>query len=188
MVTRVRLIVAAVVLVGVVDLARALAPGEAPIAKLEAMEDAGDAADIARARVSVTDAAGERACVLRGGRHSCGAKGWQYVGDKEMKIAGKRERCVWAHPIAGATTSIHYPSVVSSEGAPRAIAFGLADKVSRKGGPVDVDVTFGGETTRHVHPARRGWTRFSLGEGSGPLTLAISAEKTGQRHFCFRIE
>lgn len=187
MVTRAWHIVAAIALVGAVDLARSLVPTPAPVVGPGAAA-ALDPLDVAGATVLVEDADGARACVLRQGRHRCGAKGWQYVGPRELKVGGARAECVWAHPLDGATIVVRYPQVSSSAGSPRSLAFGIADRVSRKGGPVDVDVTFAGETIHHVHPRRAGWSRVTLPEGAGPLTLAISAEKVGQRHLCYRFE
>ncbi len=186
--TRTQMWVAGIVVLAGVDMARAALPSRPPEVSSDAFAALLDPLDPMAARVTVTDADGERACARREDRHQCGPKGWQYVGSKTMKVAGKREACVWAHPLGGTMTQVTYPSVRSTKREPLEVRFGLADRVSRKGGPVDVEVVFSGKTTSHTHTPHRGWSRVALGEGSGPLSIRISAEKVGQRHFCFRID
>lgn len=180
-------VVGLVALAGV-DVARSAWPTRPPEMTPDAFAALRDPLDPMAALVTVTDADGERACARREDRHQCGPKGWQYVGRKKMKVAGKRKTCIWAHPLDGATTRVTYPSVRSTKDAPLTLRFGLADRVSRKGGPVEVEVAFAGETTTHTHAPHRGWSRVALGEGSGPLRIAISADEVGQRHFCFRFD
>ncbi|MFU8806891.1 MAG: hypothetical protein ACNA8W_23995, partial [Bradymonadaceae bacterium] len=82
--------------------------------------DARQIPHIASARVVLRDEDGAiTPCApYRNGRFQCGEARWRYVGPRTVRIGGKDEDCIWAHPIDKATIVITYPMtpVTTSDG------------------------------------------------------------------------
>lgn len=140
------------------------------------------------ATVTVTRGSKTTTCRRTGASHACGKAGWQAVEERTLTIGGKKETCVWAHPLDGAVLTVTLPHVSSTEDDPARLSTAIIDKVAMRGAPVKVDVTFADATLTHTHAARRrGFQSVELPPGDGPLRLAISAKNVGQRHFCFEV-
>lgn len=124
-------------------------------------------------------------------KHQCDSPGWAYVGTKtDMQVQGKRTRCIWAHPIKGATTHIRYPKLEASTSKPNArkARFALDDRaITKDGAPVKITWSLDQEGGEHVHPNQQGWSEITLPADAGALQLSISAADVGRRHFCFEL-
>lgn len=128
-------------------------------------------------------------CPLRGGRHQCTSASWAYVGPRDdVRVAGKKSACVWAHPLPDETIQITYPAVTLSAEQALLLSTAIDDRaISGRGARVTARVS--SPPLTHTTPDARGWhTQRIQGPRSGPLTLEISAPKTGRRHFCYRLE
>ena len=107
-----------------------------------------------------------------------------------MQIQGERTRCIWAHPIKGATTHIRYPKLEASTAKPsaRRARFALDDRaITKDGGPVKITWSLGQEGGEQLHPNKQGWSEIALPASAGALQLSISAADVGRRHFCFEL-
>ncbi|MBA2663740.1 MAG: hypothetical protein H0U74_15745 [Bradymonadaceae bacterium] len=131
----------------------------------------------------------EKPCsTYRNGRFQCRKPGWSYVGQAKVRVAGKSESCIWAHPLQDATIIVAYPSTQPTEGRKLVLETALTDGSVGGGHPVDVRVSFGTKNITHVHPDRKGWTRKTIprSDDAAALTVEVSAAHTGRRHFCYR--
>ena len=124
------------------------------------------------------------------GRFDCGDAGWMYVGSTEQVVGGRKERCVWAHPLPrGRRIEITYPP--TAQGAPLQLQTALSDRaVSGRGAPVMVEVRWGPLRRTIRHDDARGWrtTELAAPPAPAPLTLIVRADRTGRRHFCYKLE
>ncbi|MFB6263222.1 MAG: hypothetical protein ABEL76_06290 [Bradymonadaceae bacterium] len=120
----------------------------------------------------------------------CGEPSWAYVGPSSIQVDGTQTDCVWAHPLDGRTIFVDFGRIRPASDGRYVLRTALDDRSIGDGGPVETKVRIGGKTETHVHPDRSGWTSTRLPDAdrSRRLTLAISAERTGRRHFCFQLE
>lgn len=140
------------------------------------------------ARVSVEIDGETRTCPRVGpSRFACRQPGWAHVHRTDVRVRGNETPCIWSHPIENATTVIDFGRVSPTDGG-RRIETALDDNVAGEPGDVDVEITWGDQTLDHRHRSEKGWQRVSLPEADQPrpLTVAVSAERVGRRHFCFR--
>jgi hypothetical protein len=140
------------------------------------------------ARVSLETDGESRPCPRVGpARFACRKPGWAHVHRTDVRVRGNETSCIWSHPIENATTIIDFGRVAPTEDG-RRIETALDDRVAGEPGDVDVEITWGDRTIDHRHRSEKGWQRVSLPEADEPqrLTVAISAERVGRRHFCFR--
>jgi len=144
------------------------------------------APSIHRARVSVINGR-PRECRRSEDRYVCGEHSWEWVGPTTARVAGQEVTCTWAHPIDGKTLRVTYPSVL---GGPFELQFALRDRAVGGGPPVDVEVDWAGQTHRHRHADRRGFSSLRLPKSDEltSLEVRVSAPRVGRRHFCYRIE
>lgn len=130
-------------------------------------------------------------CPEADGKFQCDKPSWAYVGTKrDMTVAGKKETCTWAHPLAKRTLHITHAPLSLNAGETLLLETALDDRaVSGRGGAVDVAVLAGGEKiARHTQRDRRGWQTLEIkGPREGALVLEVSAKNTGRRHFCYRL-
>ena len=147
--------------------------------------------NLGQAEVSVGEGESARACgSWLFGRWQCGPHPWLYVGEGEIQVRGRPQRCIWAHPSDEGPLQILFRDVPLGD-----IVSGrhmLADVGVRNGVPGDVtfrvfvDDELLGERTQ---PQRQGLNtfRFSISDAAerGDVRFEVSAEVTAQRHFCF---
>ncbi|GEM_PF-5783436 len=130
-----------------------------------------------------------RSCTQVGiDRYRCSDKGWGFVGPNTLTISGRKETCVWAHPLKGATTLISYGSTDPAEFDDLHLWTALDDGVATAGGPVEITAHWGDARTDITHPAEPGWEKTPLNrpDAAASLELSVRAERVGQRHFCYR--
>lgn len=124
------------------------------------------------------------------GRWQCGPNPWNYVGAGEVRIRGRSQSCIWAHPSDEGPVNIEF----------RDIALGnlisgrhmLADVGVSNGTPGDIvmrvwiDDTLLGERTQTQRQGLNTF-RFPISDppDTGTVRFEISADVTAQRHFCF---
>jgi hypothetical protein len=122
-------------------------------------------------------------------RFRCSDAGWGFVGPNTLTVSGRKQRCIWAHPLRGATTIISYGDVDPASIEDLEIWTALDDGVAEAGGPVDVTVRWGGARSEIRHPPEQGWQKTSVKKPPAPATfeLRIRANRVGQRHFCYRL-
>ncbi len=122
-------------------------------------------------------------------RFQCDRPEWAFTGRHRAKVAGEFQSCIWSHPLEGRTTVIDYGRVSPApDDEVYVLQTALDDRVLDGPGAVDVDVRVGDRTISHRNPSDKGWHRLELPAFDEPtrLTLEISAETVGRRHFCYR--
>jgi hypothetical protein len=151
-----------------------------------------DAFDLAGADVFV-DVDGDRVpCpwVPAEQHHVCtGLPQWMKVGEESLTIAGKSERCIWAHPKTGATLVIDYGVVDVGKGVDVDVALSDVAADNRAGKGVEVDVAVGDAVGRVSVAGKRGFvrTRVAASVPEARLTLRLTTPNDGQRHLCYRV-
>jgi hypothetical protein len=129
-------------------------------------------------------------------RHLCeGLPEWMFVGEQEHQVGGRRERCVWAHPVTGGEVAVRWerPTLLSGLSLSLALTDAAAD--NRAGAAVKAELRLGGRPIGEVtrEPGRRGFAHKTFAVGSeaapaeGALELVLSTPDDGQRHTCFRL-
>jgi hypothetical protein len=122
-------------------------------------------------------------------RFRCSDAGWGFVGPNTLTVSGRKERCIWAHPLRGATTLVSYGEADPAAIEDLKIWTALDDGVAEAGGPVEVTVTWGEARTEIRHPPTQGWQRTTVNKPPAPASfeVRIRANQVGQRHFCYRL-
>lgn len=127
-------------------------------------------------------------CPKKDGEFQCDTPSWAHIGERDgLTIAGKKERCIWAHPIETRTTRIAYPPFIT-EGLLLEAAF-MDSVTTDRPSQVTALLTQGDtsqETTLSIR--KRGWTRLPLTASSTPtpLTLTLRASASGRHQLCYR--
>lgn len=158
-------------------------------------QGAGRRPTLAGAEVTVEptgDADGERrACTrLSLEQFRCADHGWATVEWRSVTIQGNGARCIWVHPLEKRRIVVDFGRVSPVDGDGRyTVEAALADHVATERGEVDLTIGLGDRTITHTHPNQKGWTRKKLPNLTNPerLTVGVSAERVGRRHFCFRL-
>ena len=143
------------------------------------------------ARISVIGPAGEeRRCgPFIFGRANCGEQPWEYVGVERLKVGGRTESCIWAHPIADSILRISFP-LPAAPGLLTGRA-GFADSAVGPGrqGEVSLRATVAGELVAELKRQRvQGFAtlRGELPERSSAGRILFDIEgSTAAAHFCF---
>ena len=146
---------------------------------------------LADARISVIgpDGAEQRCAPFVFGRANCGKQPWEYVGKEQVKVAGRNETCIWAHPLPNSVLRISFP-LPASPGLFTGRA-GFADSAVGQGrsGEVTIRVTVAGEPVAELKRERvSGFAtlRGTLPARSTAGRLLIDVEgSTAAAHFCF---
>jgi hypothetical protein len=146
---------------------------------------------LAEARISVIGPAGDeqRCAPVIFGRANCGKQPWEYVGVEKLKVAGRTESCIWAHPIAESILRISFP-LPAAPGLLTGRA-GFADSAVGPGreGEVSLRVTVAGEPVLELKRQRvQGFAtlRGELPERSSAGRILFDIEGgTAAAHFCF---
>lgn len=146
---------------------------------------------LADARISVIGPAGDehRCGPVIFGRANCGMQPWEYVGIEQLKVAGRTESCIWAHPIAKSILRISFP-LPAAPGLLTGRA-GFADSAVGPGreGAVSLRVTVAGEPVLELKRQRvQGFAtlRGELPERSSAGRILFDIEGgTAAAHFCF---
>lgn len=145
-----------------------------------------------RAEVTVADEDGADRCPRIGlDRFSCAPPSWADVRYRELSVGGSDERCIWVHPLENRTIRVDYGRLSPDLLADLELRTALADKVVGEPGAVRVELSVGDETESSDHPPdQKGWRTRELPGPDSPsrLAVAISAERVGRRHFCFRFD
>ena len=132
-----------------------------------------------------------------GGRDCPGQPSWMYVAKARLRIDGRDEVCVWAHPPRRGALRLRVPGAVTSTttGLPGrrvlTVRSALTDDAVRQtpdGATVATEITQAGRRIgRVVRSNRVGWVeRRVVLEPGEPFTLEVSAPKDGRRHHCLR--
>lgn len=122
----------------------------------------------------------------------CSPKRWNYLGPTIDKFNGGYIPCIWAHPVDGKALKVVFPGVLLG----RAISgnHGLTDGAvdgHPGGAPVSLEIAINGEVVKRLsRPQQKGWVGFRLDtprwEGKkASLSLSITTERAGGRHYCF---
>jgi len=146
---------------------------------------------LADARISVIGPAGDeqRCGPVIFGRANCGKQPWEYVGVEQVKVGGRTESCIWAHPIADSILRISFP-LPAAPGLLTGRA-GFADSAVGAGrtGEVSLRVTVAGELVAELKRERvQGFAtlRGELPERSSAGRILFDIEgSTAAAHFCF---
>jgi len=124
-------------------------------------------------------------------RFACAPPGWSHVRRRGVSIGGDKSSCIWSHPIEETRIVVDFgPVEARSNGRSYRVRTGLADGIADEPGAVEVDIRVGNRRLDHRHRPERGWQRTQPLEieGAAPLTVAVSAERVGRRHFCFDVD
>lgn len=147
---------------------------------------------LATATASTTRGDTTRPCKRVGQKLQCGAAGWAHVGPKQdMRVAGEKTTCIWAHPQDNITTRVEFPTYTLAADTSITLLTAFDDRaVSGKSASVDVKIDqHTGTPTTHKTVDKRGWQRHII---KGPLeqgiALDISTTNASRRHFCFKFE
>lgn len=147
---------------------------------------------LAAATASTTRGETTKPCKRAGQKLQCGAAGWAHVGPKQdMRVAGKKTTCIWAHPQDNLTTRVEFPTYTLAADQTVTLLTAIDDRAaSGQNASVRVNVdTHNGAPSTHTTADKRGWQRHEI---SGPiargLTLEISTANAARRHFCFKFE
>jgi len=146
---------------------------------------------LADARISVIGPSGEetRCAPFIFGRANCGKQPWEYVGLEQLKVGGRTESCIWAHPIADSILRISFP-LPAAPGLLTGRA-GFADSAVGPGreGEVSLRVTVAGEPVLELKRQRvQGFAtlRGELPDRSSAGRILFDIEGgTAAAHFCF---
>ncbi len=146
---------------------------------------------LADARISVIGPTGDeqRCGPVIFGRANCGKQPWEYVGVEQLKVGGRTESCIWAHPIADSILRISFP-LPAAPGLLTGRA-GFADSAVGPGraGDVSLRVTVAGELVAELKRQRvAGFAtlRGELPERSSAGRILFDIEgSTAAAHFCF---
>jgi len=146
---------------------------------------------LADARISVIGPAGDeqRCGPVIFGRANCGKQPWEYVGVEQLKVGGRTESCIWAHPIADSILRISFP-LPAAPGLLTGRA-GFADSAVGPGreGEVSLRATVAGELVAELKRQRvQGFAtlRGELPERSSAGRILFDIEgSTAAAHFCF---
>ena len=152
----------------------------------------GSLLDLSSARVSVVDDKGlTRSCLwsAQRARHLCaGLPEWMHVGDEDLVIAGRRQRCTWAHPITGGRVVIEHADIDSSAGLRLRAALSDAAADNADGAAVTFTLDVGGAHRALTVQHARGFAEREIEPTArGPLTLTVTTPNDGQRHVCFQL-
>lgn len=130
------------------------------------------------------------------GGFSCpGQPDWLYAAPRQLRIDGKDQRCVWAHPTTGGAV------VFLLQGLP-APTPGHVLKVEVRSALTDEAVRLTGDgasiSTRIVQQGRSlgrvvrtnsmGWSTGSYPIGPGPVRIEVTAPRDGRRHHCLDVQ
>lgn len=146
---------------------------------------------LADARISVIGPSGDeqRCGPVIFGRANCGKQPWEYVGVEQLKLGGRTESCIWAHPIADSILRISFP-LPAAPGLLTGRA-GFADSAVGPGreGEVSLRATVAGELVAELKRQRvQGFAtlRGELPDRSSAGRILFDIEgSTAAAHFCF---
>ncbi|MCC7071809.1 MAG: hypothetical protein IT383_10830 [Deltaproteobacteria bacterium] len=147
------------------------------------------------AEVSVERADGIVRCVWSplARRHACpGLPDWVHVGVEELRIAGRAQRCTWAHPVTDGVVVVHFPSV-HLQGAltlELALTDGAADNTALAPVHAALMVDEQHALALDKQPGSRGFVRATAPTGparDAAVELRFTTPSDGQRHACFRL-
>jgi hypothetical protein len=127
--------------------------------------------------------------------HRCPGEEWRTVSVTSLPVGGRRERCVFAHPVLRERLELSFDSLPD---AGRLVGWvAIADTghdPSRPAAPVDLVVLWNGQMAGRVRAADRlgrQAVRMSLPPDGprtvGTLTLQVTSEDQDRRHFCFAL-
>ena len=142
------------------------------------------------ARVFLNRDGQRRRCTQVGiDRFRCSDRDWGFVGPNTLTISGRKQTCIWAHPLDGATTIISYGTLDPEATGGVDLWTALDDSVATSGGPVDISVRWGDATTDVHHAPQTGWkkTVVQRPDASATFEVTVRAEHVGRRHFCYRL-
>jgi hypothetical protein len=136
------------------------------------------------------------ACRQLFGRFICGAALWKqpHVKVEDFGFKYDRYRCIWSHPVPSKSTEYLFRDVPVSDG--MIGWFGVAESGSQaNGAAVKLSVAVDGierytaQTTQDetLHGFELPLQKWTDG-GRADLTVSVSAERTGMRHFCFNAQ
>lgn len=122
-------------------------------------------------------------------RFRCATAKWAEVRWRKLQIGGSKQRCIWTHPLSARTVVFDFGTVDPASSRGYRLRTGLRDSIAGGGADVDVKVVRGGETVSHAHTPGKGWQELQLPavDEPAPLSIEISSENVGQRHFCFLV-
>jgi len=152
-------------------------------------DEPGRRPNLAAAQVSVRDGDEEYPCPRYGlHRYRCDRPKWAEYRWRQLEIGGSKRHCIWAHPLSDRTVVFDFGVVDPATSGGYTLRTALRDSIAGGGPDVDVRVRRGDESVEHVHDdTSNGWqqTRLPSLDRPAPLRIEVSAEDTGQRHFCF---
>lgn len=120
-------------------------------------------------------------------RFRCGPDDWNFVGRYVGDVASARRRCIWAHPVSGATVVLRFPATPLGPGAVIRGGVGILDGTP-DGAPVQLRVLVDGEQrARQTVPGKAGtWRPFSV-PSKGGTTHGAAASAPGPSEVAFEI-
>ena len=123
------------------------------------------------------------------GRSTCGTNAWEYVGVEQVKVSGRNETCIWAHPIPASILRISFPLPPAPGLLVGRAGFADSGVGPGRAGAVTVRVSVAGEQVAELRRERIpgfGTLRGELPERSTPGRILVDVEgSTGAAHFCF---
>lgn len=162
-----------------------------------AASDVSSPLQLAEARVSVIDAAGTTTtCAWQAAQkaHRCpGLPAWMHVGDEDLPVDGRRQRCTWAHPASNGRVVIDYGVVDVSRGLRLEAALTDSAVRNQQAAPVTVSVELEHDGARKVHDVtvhkKPGFvgTDVPASPAGTRVSVVVTTPNDGQRHTCFRL-
>lgn len=148
------------------------------------------AENLGRATVSVGGAAGRVCDTWLFGKWQCGPDPWNYVGEAEVLVRGRMQRCIWAHPSDEGVLSLEFTDVPLGTIVSGRHMLGDVGVSNGEEGEIRFRVFVDDELLGdRIQQQRAGLNtfRFTLDDPAerGNVRFEIEADVTAQRHFCF---
>ncbi|MCK5808084.1 hypothetical protein KAH37_03750 [bacterium] len=123
------------------------------------------------------------------GVHKTGYKSWMYVGLLTENFNEKMHEGVWAHPLNKKGTFITIITPLMATATQITFQSGITDTGKCKHCSPVIATIVQGEHTQKINAPEGDWKTVPLKgfNPKKPLTITITTEKPGRRHYCFNI-
>ncbi|MFT6400369.1 MAG: hypothetical protein ACJAYU_005140 [Bradymonadia bacterium] len=124
------------------------------------------------------------------GKWQCGPNPWNYVGEAEVQVRGRMQRCIWAHPSDDGILSLEFSDVPLGMMISGRHMLGDIGVSNDEEGDIQFRVLVNDEIVGDRQQQQRAGLntfRHTLDDAPerGTVRFEIEAEVTAQRHFCF---
>lgn len=121
-------------------------------------------------------------------RWQCSRDEWNYVGTTAVRMGGKTQKAIWAHPKSGMTLHLTFDIPAASKKMVINTAFLETAYRSDNKAPVEVEILLDGRSViRYTNKSesRMYAQDLDIADGSKEVEIRFFTENDGQRHFVF---